>query len=153
MDEETKQAIRSEVRSILFQLYPDMKERADSGTSTEEDLLFLNDSPRFGQYPGLVMENFRRARPQTAALLERHGLLEERCLWIGMLMNWRVMLLIEQMIATLPVQPQHLGWRMHYQRQAEEMVLPSMLLEEVPDGMPEPEMANALKLVKARREG
>lgn len=152
MDEETKQAIRREVQSILFQMYPDIKERADSGTSTEEDLSLLNGNPRYGQYPALVMENFRRARPRTAALLDRHGLLEERSLWIGMLMHWRINMLMEQMIQNLAVQPQHMAWRMQFQRQAEEMVLPSMLLEEVPNGMPEPEMASAMKLVKARLE-
>ncbi len=150
MDEEAKQAILNEVRSIMFQIYPDLKDRSDNGALTEDDLTLLNDKPRWGQYPGLVMENFTRARPRTAALLESHGLLLERSLWLGMLMDWRIALLMEQAIDALPTQPDHPGWRMHIQRQAEEVVLPSMLLEEVPEGTQEPEMAGAMKLLSVR---
>jgi hypothetical protein len=150
VDEEAKQAILSEARSIMLQMYPDLKERSDNGTLTQADLRLLNDKPRWGQYPALVLENFKRARPRTAALLESHGLLMERCLWIGMLMDWRIALLMEREIDALPTQPDHPGWRMHIQRQAEEVVLPSMLLEELPEGTQEPEMAGAMNLLKAR---
>ena len=159
-----RQSIMQEVLQIKLIIDPSLIERQKSGTLTEDDKDYLEfQLADLGQYGGLLAENFRRARPESARLMEQHGLMIETFRWLGTLLMWRVMQIEHQLLSnpdylnepTNPPMSDHMRniYRIEHARmQAEEMVLPMFLLEEMPDGVPEPELMGVMETIRMKQD-
>ncbi len=165
LTEETKQSIMREVLRIKAVMEPEIIERQKAGMPLDEDdQEFLEFSLMLPwEYQGLLQDNFRRARPESAALLENHGLMMETFRWLGTLLTWRIMEIEDRLLSdpnflNEPRNPplnnhmQNLMRIQHAKRQAEEAILPTVLLEEMPDGVPEPELPRVKAAVKVKLE-